>query len=348
MKIEYLTSRVSHALTAMAGRSSCILAYHRVADIEFDPQLLAVAPQHFAEQLEVLCENYQPMSLVDFVSNLKRGTLPRRAVALTFDDGYADNLFNAKPLLEKYSVPATAFITAGHVGHEREFWWDQLAHVLLEPGELPEEIELDVGGNPRRGKLSERTHYTEEEYMRLRSWNVGLADNPTPRHDGYRLLCKLFKTMDTETRNANIERLFPYEGYSRQARPTHRTLSESELKDLAKDGLVEVGAHTITHPLLSGLSVQHQREEIRLSKRMLEDMIGRRVVSFAYPFGTDDSYTADTVAIVREEGFSQACSNFSGRIWRLTDRYQLPRHVVRDWNGEDFSQWLKTSIIAKP
>ena len=93
--------------------------------------------------------------------------------------------------------------------------------------------------------------------------------------------------------------------------------------------------------MLSELSSEEQRAEIRSSKQRLEDMIGRRVPSFAYPYGTDTSYTVDTVAIVREAGFDQACSSFRRGVWRLTDRYQLPRNVVRNWSGDEFARSLE-------
>jgi peptidoglycan/xylan/chitin deacetylase (PgdA/CDA1 family) len=345
--IAKLTRRISGALASMIGIPSGILAYHRVAELEFDPQLLAVAPKHFAEQLQVLRDAYRPMALQDWVVSLQRGTLPPRAVAVTFDDGYADNLFNAKPILETYNVPATVFITAGRVGYSEEFWWDQLERLLLSPGDLPEEIDLDVNGTIMEIRLAETSQNTAGDRELHHSWNILQPDDPTLRHRAYRLLCKLFKTMDEDVRGGNLERMFSYSGCSRQARPTHRTLSELEVKNLAKGELVEVGAHTVTHPMLAKLSSEEQKAEILASKQILEDLLGRRVASFAYPYGTDTSYTADTVSIVREAGFGQACSNFSGRVWRLTDQYQLPRNVVRDWSGDEFARWLESWIVDR-
>src|SRR5207253_879407 len=143
----------------------------------------------------------------------------------------------------------------------------------------------------------------ERDHVLHRSWHVGDSDDPTPRHRAYRSLCQLFKTMDGTARTLNLERLFSYVGYSQHARPSHRILSESEVIELSKSELIEIGAHTVTHPMLSELSIDQQRAEIRSSKQMLEEMIGRRVSSFAYPYGTTDSYTAGTVASVREAGF---------------------------------------------
>jgi peptidoglycan/xylan/chitin deacetylase (PgdA/CDA1 family) len=342
MGLDNATRRLRNTLLSVVGKPSGILIYHRVADLQFDPQLLTVGSQHFAEQLQVLRQGYHPMTLQDWVANLKRGTLPRNAVAVTFDDGYADNLINAKQVLESYDVPATVFITAGYIGRKEEFWWDQLAHVLLEPGDLPERMDLRIGETTVRLRFSDVAHYTEQHYLLHRSWNVTCSDDPTPRHRAYRSLCKLLKVMQPETRDQTLERMLCCVGHSRQARPTHRTLSESELKDLPKGELIEVGAHTVTHPMLSTLPVNAQQMEIRSSKKMLEDMTGRRIRSFAYPYGTVDSYTADTVTSVRDAGFEQACSNGGGGVWRLSDRYQLPRQVVRNWNGSHFACWLKS------
>ena len=107
---------------------------------------------------------------------------------------------------------------------------------------------------------------------------------------------------------------------------------------MAKGGLVEVGSHTVTHPALANLPLSVQREQIRRSKASLEDVLGRPVTSFSYPHG---SYTPETAALVREAGFACACSSLIDLVWRGTDRFQLPRMVVKNWDGEAFAQRLE-------
>lgn len=100
-----------------------ILGYHRVADVEDDPHMLAVGTRHFAEQLEVLSKLARPITLQELVQGLPDGKLPPRAVVLTFDDGYADVYCRALPLLEQFQVPATVFVASGYLdGH---FPWDE-------------------------------------------------------------------------------------------------------------------------------------------------------------------------------------------------------------------------------
>ena len=105
-------------------------------------------------------------------------------------------------------------------------------------------------------------------------------------------------------------------------------------------GPVEVGAHTVTHPVLSAHGRDTQQREIRASKQRLEDILNRRVGIFAYPFGARADYTQETVSLVRDAGFACACSNFEGWVRRGTSAYELPRYLVRDWDGETFAREL--------
>jgi peptidoglycan/xylan/chitin deacetylase (PgdA/CDA1 family) len=107
---------------------------------------------------------------------------------------------------------------------------------------------------------------------------------------------------------------------------------------MAEDGLVEIGSHTVTHPVLATLPVTAQRDEIRQSKAGLEDILGCEVTSFSYPHG---SYTPETVDLLREAGFTQACSSIADVVWQSTDGFQLPRRIVKDWDGEAFARRLE-------
>jgi peptidoglycan/xylan/chitin deacetylase (PgdA/CDA1 family) len=330
--------RTGQWLKRKVASTGIVLLYHRVADISSDPQLLSVKPEHFAEHLEVLKKTCSPLSLKDFVAALQERTSPDRPVAITFDDGYADNLAYAKPLLERYAIPMTVFVTAAYVGSHREFWWDDLERLILQPTALPEKLELDnINGRAFSWKLGERDDYNPDTYQ---SWHVQRPDNPTPRHALYRSLCQLLRPLPEENRSEVLHRLLVWAGAHPAGRLTHLPLTIHELARLDQGRLIEVGAHASTHALLSTLPKSEQQAEIQGSKLALEEILGHPVASFAYPFGARGDYTAETVKLVRQVGFELACCNFPGLVWRRSDCFQLPRLLVRDWDGETFERWL--------
>lgn len=323
-----------------------ILLYHRVAELPLDPHLLGVTPQHFAEHLEIFRKHGHPMRLQQLIQALHDGNLPHRAVVVTLDDGYADNLYNAMPLLERYGIPATVFVPTGYIGHERDYWWDELGRVLLQPGTLPETLRLKINGSPYQWELGEWAHYGEDDYRRHQCWNIKEKGNPGPRQRLFRSLFQLLVPLPEGEQRKVLDELLAWAGAESMGRPTHRTLTPEELTKLAEGGLVELGAHTMTHPVLSVLPVEAQRAEIQGSKARLEEILGCPVTSFAYPYGGRSHYTAETLAIVRETGFACACSAFADFVWQGTKRFELPRVYVRDWDGDEFARRLRAFFSA--
>src|SRR5437867_770420 len=114
--------RAARELRRRSARGVALL-YHRVGGPRFDPFLLDVSPARFDAQMAALHGGYAVLPLDEFEAKRSAGALPPRAVTVTFDDGYADNLTTAAPLLERHGVPATLFVTTGLVGATREFWW---------------------------------------------------------------------------------------------------------------------------------------------------------------------------------------------------------------------------------
>jgi peptidoglycan/xylan/chitin deacetylase (PgdA/CDA1 family) len=123
-------TRILRALRRLSERRPLILLYHRVAELPEDRWQLAVSPAAFERQLRFLRSVFRPVPLSVLVRALEEGAETRGMVAITFDDGYADNLLNAKPLLEKHGVPATVFVSSDAVREEREFWWDDLQRIV--------------------------------------------------------------------------------------------------------------------------------------------------------------------------------------------------------------------------
>jgi peptidoglycan/xylan/chitin deacetylase (PgdA/CDA1 family) len=319
-----------------------IVAYHRIAEPTLDPQLLCVSPQHFAEHLEIMTRAYAPLSLRALGQRVEEGRVPSRALVVTFDDGYADNLSHATPLLERYGVPATVFVVSGAVGPPREFWWDTLARLVLQPSSLPHHLRITVAGQVHMWDLGSAATWTEEQCQRYREWNVTCPETPTPRHAVYRRLHQLLYPLDDRTQSQVLHDITQAAQWLDEGHGAPRGLTPEEVRRLSESDVVDIGAHTTTHASLAHHTVAEQRCEIQENRRVLEAMIDRPVCSFAYPFGTYGDVNTTTVALVREAGFHQACTVLPGVVTSHSDRWQLPRCIIRNWDGEEFARRLRT------
>lgn len=325
------------------SKQGLILMYHRVDEKDVEPWSVCVTPEHFTEHLEVLQRRNNPMSLRQLIQAQQEGHIPDRAVALTFDDGYANNLYKAKPLLERYDIPATVFVTSGYLGKNQEFWWDELEQILLRPYRLPETLSLGIGGNKHEWTLGAAVDYSEEQHRRDANRTVWEAE-PGSRLALYLSIWQQLRVLPDKQVRDVLDEIIAWANVKPTVRQTHRPLTSSEMGWLEQGGLIEVGAHTVTHPLLANRSLTTQRKEIMGGKTELEDILGHSVISFSYPYG---NYTAETVALIQEAGFSCACSTVADNVWRNTDLFRLPRFEVKDWGGDEFarrlSKWFQWS-----
>jgi peptidoglycan/xylan/chitin deacetylase (PgdA/CDA1 family) len=315
---------------------SLILLYHRIAEADADPWSLCVTPQNFAEQLQVLQQCAIPVSLTHLVDSVQSGKCLRRSVVITFDDGYGDNLRNAKPILEQHGIPATVFVATGYMDQQREFWWDELENLLLQPGTLPPHLRLNIQGTIHTWDLGESAQaYMHQQH---RHWKVGKPD-PSDRHTLFRELRDLLCPLLEDDRRLLLDQLQDWAGKQTAPRSTHRCMSPTEILELQADGLVEIGSHCVTHPWLPALPADLQRQEIEQSKSHLEAILGHPIASFAYPYG---EYTVETASLVQAAGFANACAWYTGNnvVRQNTDCFQLPRLQVQNWNGEEFAKRL--------
>lgn len=314
-----------------------VLLYHRVYDLACDPWGLGVSPRRFAEHLEYLARHYRVAPLGEMVDDLEARRLRTGTVAITFDDGYADTLWHAKPALERHRLPATVFVTAGMVGSEREFWWDELEKIFLLPGSLPSTLEIEIEGQHHHWDLGDAGNYSDDRYRCYAGWRAGQPP-PTRRHQIFDVIYTLLGSAGRQTREAVMDRLVEWAGVDRLARPSHRALQTPELIELFVGEYIEPGAHGMTHQLLSTQPPDIQRREIVASRSRLEAILGRSVSRFAYPHGL---HSNRTVEIVREAGFSFACATGDRSIRSDSDVFRLPRRAVGDWSGVELAQRLR-------
>jgi len=298
-----------------------ILLYHRIAVDPDDPFRLCVTPEHFEEHLEVLRRHSDSVPLTEVLR--RSGPAKRARVAVTFDDGYADNLHAAGPILEKAGVPATVYVTTGSISSDKPLW----------PLRLEELFRL---GTPRSERVCVRTH-------------SGTLSVDTPFEGSRHVALAAAHDQLTPMRPSIIaQAMSALEAHFGGEVPSveRRMLDTDELRKMASSELFRLGAHTRTHSWLSGLSDEDLDFEIKGSKTDLEEIIGVAVSDFAYPFGTRISFDRSATRSVRRAGFSSATTTIDDPLTGGTSRFLLPRHPVYDWDGEHFERMLLSWLAA--
>jgi peptidoglycan/xylan/chitin deacetylase (PgdA/CDA1 family) len=320
-KLKWLAGRAWRKLGLPQRQRPAILMYHRIAVAAGDPWDLCVSPDNFASQLQALKRRRRVLPLQEFAARLACGSLPSNALAITFDDGYACNAEVAAPLLVEARLPATIFLCTGMIDTPCWFWWDALEEIVMTHGGAA--LQFDAKADPiQLGAI-------DAPEVR-RQWRAFVTP-PTPRQAAYLELWSRLKIMSEPERQAAMANLYTQSGISREAPPVARAMSIAQARILAGQPGIEIGAHTITHPALGEIAADAQRTEITTSKSACEGMVGRRVASFAYPYG---SYSAETARLAHEAGLVQACTTVAEPVAATSGLHTLPRYQVLDWTGD--------------
>lgn len=319
------TGSLRHALASR----TVVLLYHRVTRLTVDPWSLSVTPEHFDEHLDVLERSYNPISLAEWLRASRDRGPPPRAVVVTFDDGYADNLFHALPAIEKHGIPATIFVVAGE--DRTLFWWDELQRLMVNAQFESDRIVLRV-----------RDQVHEFPTTPPAATSAGRAE--AGRVGSYRRAWRLLRDLGAEERSAILADLAGQAVTAPNFRESHRRLTPAEIEDLHHSTLVEVGAHTLSHPFLPLLAAPEQHQEISSSKEALERLSGCPIRSFSYPFG---GLSQKTVEIVRGAGYSCACTTHPTTARRGHDHFRLPRFPVADCDGDAFARHLDEAFAGR-
>jgi peptidoglycan/xylan/chitin deacetylase (PgdA/CDA1 family) len=321
------------------GRPHAVaLMYHRIAAPTADPWDLSVSPAHFAEHLQVLRGWAACRGFGDLAASLDASDRPHRMAAITFDDGYRDNLANALPLLEAAGTPATVFVLSGVIGARRAFWWDALTRVFLETAELPETLALETARGPRVWLLGEAARCGGAEMAVLARARLPFDAR---RHPRIALLAEVREVLfragaDEAARMA--EALLDWAGLDRAGAPLDQPMTEAELSRLSASGLVEIGAHTVTHRPLDLLPPAEALAELAGSRAALREVVGREIATVAYPYGR---FGPETPRLAAEAGFAAACTTVEWVAVGATDPYRFPRIMARDWDGDAFARVLR-------
>lgn len=311
-----------HSLQPVLAPGPAILMYHRIAEETFDPWGLAVSPANFAGQLEWIAANRTPLPLPEFAERHLQGTLPRNAVAVTFDDGYACNAQAGVPLLRRHAIPATIFLPAELIERGREFWWDELERILLTHPE--QAIRID-----------DQQVCLGDLWPDDRNWRFGDSAG-TPRQLAYQRLWSLLSERTPQQLAIAVEQLRDQAGTSAKPRDSHRPLTPLEIRTIGSD-LVQFGSHTLNHASLPLLTVEEKAREITRSMERCAELTGERPRSFAYPYGHLDP---ETKRLVERAGYLCACKAEGSFVKRKADAFTLPRIFMGNWDSDHLQRRL--------
>lgn len=300
---QFFLLKLLASVVAPGGRLGglSILIYHRVLSAPDPMNPDEPDAETFEWQMATVASHFAVLPLAEAIERLYRGTLPPRAAAITFDDGYADNVDVALPVLLRYGLPATFFVATGFLDGGR-MWNDSIIEAVRRaPGAVL------------------RTAESGGEIYPIR--------NAEQRYRAATSLIRSYKHLPP-TERARAVRYFT--DAIDVALPRTLMMTSAQVRTLVDHGM-DVGGHTANHPILTALSDDDVRTEIVAGKRRLEEITERRVRLFAYPNGRPgQDYAPRHATIVRELGFDAAVSTAWGVGRRTSARYELPRFTPWD------------------
>ncbi|MEP4889846.1 MAG: polysaccharide deacetylase family protein [Aliiglaciecola sp.] len=297
----------------IGGNKLSILIYHQVLE-QFDPMRpYEVTADIFNWHMQLISKHFSPISLSEAADHIKNNTLPKRAICVTFDDGYLNNLTVAQPILAKYKIPATVYVATAFT-EGADMWNDRVLDLFKDANLTSLIIE---NKSVLLGDWDNRNRLAEEQLMRL-------------------------KYLSIEERLAGVQQLYDDNNLPD---PTPRMMNAQQIKQLSETG-VEIGGHTVNHPILKVLSKELQFEEINRCKAQLEGWTGKAVKHFAYPNGSyGKDLTDETVQLVKDAGYETAVVTDWGTSSYGDDLHRLKRFTPWDTSPLKFHARLLKSRL---
>jgi peptidoglycan/xylan/chitin deacetylase (PgdA/CDA1 family) len=273
-----------------------ILMYHKI-NYENDVLGLTINPVFFDRQIQYLTNQYSILPMSEALYRLKSGTLDRNTVVITFDDGYRDNYTIAYPILQRYQAPATIFITHDAV-ESGTFGWHRFDTSIM----MSQQNELDLEKFGLRKYLLARNIDRGKAVVELHSKMKKMPDTDRRAVEKY-----VLNVLGDPVGNERI------------------MLCWHEIREMQQSGLITIGAHTLTHPILTQISKDSALEEIRDCKKYIEKEIGSSVDFFAYPNGRAVDFDNAIIEMVKGSGYQAACSTIPPGHFSEINMFALQR-----------------------
>lgn len=305
-----------------------VVMYHGVSAHDYSPPVWTQLPVAvFERQIQWLAKHYHPVSLTEVVDAVTHGhPLPDRAMLVTFDDGLKNNATVAYPVLKKYEIPAAIFLTVDFIGTDSFFWVDELWLIIQEAGKRQLNIDLTA--------QSAATLFQQGQY-----WQA------------YHAEVEYLKRIAEKERLQKINALQEQVTYDKvQYQEDFGMLSWQDVISMDKEGLIEFGAHTATHRILTATPTELLEDELFGAKNRLESRLGHRVDAFCYPngrFGLD--YLPEHREQLRKGGYKCAFTTNLGLCDPAqADAFSIPRiSVANDILSNSFFFQMNASGLCE-
>jgi len=270
---------------------------HKVCE-EYDPLGITLSPNLFSDILKEISSQHNFVRLDRVVADPVSWRGEGLRFSVTFDDGYRDNYENAFPLLRQYAVPASVYVSPDHIDGKCEFWFERLIWMLYATAE--ERIDL---GEIGLGVLA-------------------LHDEPE-RRSVLALMNNKLKLLDSLSRTRILDHCIDMLNLEEKS-DYSPMMTWAMLKEMSAAGM-EIGSHTMTHPILSRESDETVRYELRESRRRIEQELGQSVAGFAYPNGREEDLNQYIIEEVERAGYQYAVTTVPGINVLPMDSYRLMR-----------------------
>ena len=281
-----------------------ILCYHRISDENFDPLFMNIKVMVFEEMIRHLKKEYNIISFEKSVDLLKsKDDIPENTVVITFDDGYRDNYINAFPILKKYQVPATIFITAGVINSGKMLWYDVIVDAFEKTNKTYVDLHyLNLGTYSLISK-SDKLRATKE---------VAVSGKYLKRNEKEAFIKNILKELGVHPEN-NIN--------------SQSMLTWDDIK-IMKDNGISFASHGMSHTILTTLSPEEAEFEITESKKMIEEKTGIAVHFFSYPNGGRKDFNEAIVQTLKKNNYTAACGLTRGGNDQNISLMELDRYCV--------------------
>lgn len=292
-------------------KNIAVLMYHRIIDSGYDFWKLNVSPKTFEKHIRYISENYKVLRLEEEWGDIVEAD--QKYVVITFDDGYVDNFRYALPILEKYHVPATIFVSTDLIDTDEMYWWDELEKIFMIDKYMGEFV---FGGVSYK-----------------------IADVNDSRNVCIMIRNRI-KDMNPAERRNNLAELRSLMGLEQPETSELRCVNTPELVRMAKSPYITLGGHTKSHLSMGNIhSEKLLRSEIEESLSILEEKTGKKIKVFAYPYGGPEDRCDLADQMIADCGIKKSMLVRNGNVSMEDGGYNLPRHMV--FEGEDMEKKIR-------